>query len=148
MERRLKDVAEDLHVHYEEGQGHWWDGDAGARRRLRRLARLLRDVPAQRGSPMAPRDLDVTFADLSLDADHHWVSVEQPLQYGAPMRVKAHLDAATGRRSSSRRRTSAASSGRRRRPGASEDRAPRRQDAPLPGRGRTAARTRLVADEA
>jgi hypothetical protein len=40
--------------------------------------------------PEWPDAIDVTFADLTLDATHHWITVEQPIQYGEPMRVKAH----------------------------------------------------------
>ncbi len=95
LERKLKGVAKDLQSHYEEGQGHWWDVrqevpgadcvDWPGFYAMFRRARI----------PVAPAEIDVTFPDLSLDHGHHWVLVDQPLQYGSPVQVHGSWDAAT-----------------------------------------------------
>lgn len=91
MERVLEGIARDFSVHYEEGAKHWWNGEAAKGTDCVDWPPFF-DMFRKHRIPDAPTDLDFTSADLSVDADHHWVRIEQPLQYGGPCRIRAAWD--------------------------------------------------------
>ncbi|MHC4134908.1 MAG: carboxylesterase family protein [Planctomycetota bacterium] len=88
MEKALREAGAQPVVHYAEGKGHWWDGDAAKGvdcvdwPGIFDLFRKSRRV----GDPDA---IDFTTVDPGVDANHHWVWIEQPLAYGERSRVRA-----------------------------------------------------------
>ena len=90
MQKALEDIATDATFHFEPGKGHWWNGDAAPGADCVDWLPIFEMFRRSR-VPEAPEAIDVTFADLSLDDVHHWVQVDQPIQYGSPSRVKAGL---------------------------------------------------------
>jgi dienelactone hydrolase len=83
--------------HFEPGAGHWWDdanGPGAACLDWPGFFELFRSLPA---APMAPAVIDWTSVDPSVDARHHWVGVEQPVTYGAPLRVRGRYRAEDAR---------------------------------------------------
>ncbi len=89
MQKALKDIAEDATFHFEAGQGHWWNGDAAPGTDCVDWPPFFEMFRRSR-IPVAPDAVDVIFADLTVDAVHHWIHVEQPMEYGSPCRVQAH----------------------------------------------------------
>lgn len=86
-------------AHFEEGAGHWWDGD-------RAKGADCVDWPgifeffekAPRGGE--PETIDFVTMDPAVDADHYWLHVHEPLEPGKPVRVRgsrSHLDAENAR---------------------------------------------------
>ena len=81
-------------LHVEPGQGHWWDGERAAGvdcLTWPAIYELFRGAAI----PVDPAALDFTTADPGVDARHHWVRVEQALERGRPLRVRASWDPAT-----------------------------------------------------
>jgi len=89
MQRVLEDVAEDATFHYQEGAGHWWNGDAAPGTDCVDWPPIF-DLFRRTRIPENPDEIDVIFPDLTQDHVHHWIRVEQPLLYGEPCRVRAH----------------------------------------------------------
>ncbi|HEX6884013.1 MAG TPA: prolyl oligopeptidase family serine peptidase [Planctomycetota bacterium] len=98
MVAALRAAGAEPRSHFEPGAGHWWDdaSDAPGAACLDwpGFFELFRGLSA---SSAAPRALDWTSVDPGVDAQHHWVSVEQPQRYGALFRVRARASA-DGRR--------------------------------------------------
>ena len=70
-----------------DGMGHWWDGDAAPGADCvdhPAIFSFFRGTPA----PVDPLSLDFVTVDPSIDAEHFWVTVEQPIEYGKPSRVR------------------------------------------------------------
>jgi predicted esterase len=88
MEEALRAAGGAPLAHYEEGAGHWWDGDSAPGvdcvdwPGIWELFRTAR-------RPAEPDIIDWTAADPSSDARDHWVVLLQPLQYGVPCHVSA-----------------------------------------------------------
>jgi len=88
MEKALREAGGEPEVHYAEGKGHWWNGDAAKGvdcvdwPGIFELFRNKRRVSD-------PDSIDFTTADPGVDAKHHWVWIEQPLAYGERSRVRA-----------------------------------------------------------
>ena len=91
MQKELDGIVEDATFHFEPGKGHWWNGDAAAGADCVDWPPIFEMFRRAR-VPEVPEAIDVTFADLGLDYRHHWVEVQQPLQYGEPMRVRARRE--------------------------------------------------------
>ncbi|MFV1958980.1 MAG: alpha/beta hydrolase-fold protein, partial [Planctomycetota bacterium] len=97
MEKLLKDIDPRYAVDYVEGAGHWWDRDK------KRPGIDCVDWPAffelfrQNRIPRWPDRLDFVSVDPSIDAQHYWIRVDQPLRYGEPMRVQARHVASANR---------------------------------------------------
>ena len=80
--------------HFQEGAGHWWNGDAAPGADCVDWPRIF-DLFEQTEPGPAPVTLDWTTMDPSVDRRDHWVSLAQPLEYGRPTRIRATWDAAT-----------------------------------------------------
>ncbi|MCZ6598447.1 MAG: prolyl oligopeptidase family serine peptidase, partial [Planctomycetota bacterium] len=86
MESLLREAGGEPRAHFQEGAGHWWDAGVGP-------AVDCVDWPGFfelfRASeiPAAPAVLDFVSVDPGVDSEHHWISVDQPLEYGVPLRV-------------------------------------------------------------
>ncbi|MSR63606.1 MAG: hypothetical protein EXS08_14310 [Planctomycetes bacterium] len=97
MVEALKAAGGEPLSHFEPGAGHWWDDASGA------PGTACLDWPGFfelfRGTtvPSAPLTLDWTGVDPSVDDRHHWLGVDQPLEYGAPFRVQASFDPLSAR---------------------------------------------------
>ena len=72
---------------FQEGAGHWWDGEAAPGADCVDGPWIF-DLFARSRSPEAPEEIDFLSADPAVDALHHWVMAFQPLVYGRPLRVK------------------------------------------------------------
>ncbi|MCE9636328.1 MAG: prolyl oligopeptidase family serine peptidase [Planctomycetes bacterium] len=93
MLKALRDAGGKPDSHFQEGAGHWWDGEASP-------GADCVDWPGifalfDRTEPQVPTSFDWTTVDPVIDATHHWVSVTQPNVYGRPIRIRAAWDAAT-----------------------------------------------------
>jgi len=92
MVEALKAAGAEPESHFEPGAGHWWDDASGA------PGTACLDWPGffelfrRTTVPSAPLTLDWTSIDPSVDERHHWLGVEQPLEYGAPFRVRASFE--------------------------------------------------------
>jgi len=97
MEALLKKAGGKPQVHYQEGAGHWWNGDAAP-------GADCVDWPGifelfARTEPddwFGSLDLDWVGIDPAVDDSHYWITVEQPLVYGSPFRVRTRFDETTG----------------------------------------------------
>lgn len=80
--------------HFEAGAGHWWNLPDTPGADCVDWPGILDLFRASRPRT-APESLAFTTVDPSVDAEHHWLRVEQPLAYGTPVRVEAHWDGST-----------------------------------------------------
>jgi poly(3-hydroxybutyrate) depolymerase len=81
MMEALTKAGGTFEAHFEGGAGHWWGN------RCVDWPGIF-DHFRQTSIPVEPSKVDFYTVDPSIDADHHWVRVEQPLAYGEIMRVK------------------------------------------------------------
>jgi hypothetical protein len=90
LDALTKAGAATLH-HFQEGAGHWWDGDAAPGVDCvdwPGIFELFRSA-----KPPAPADpLSFTTADPSYSSRCRYVEIEQPLEYGKPARIEATYD--------------------------------------------------------
>lgn len=81
MMTALSEANGTFEAHFQGGAGHWW-GDQ------------CMDWPPifdffrGKSIPDDPDSIDFKTISPATDSAHHWVRVEQPLRYGAPLRVK------------------------------------------------------------
>jgi len=80
--------------HFQEGAGHWWDGELSAGADCVDHPEILALFDAR--TETSEYEFDWISADPSIDARHRFVEVIQPLVYGRPFRV-------TSKRSEDRR---------------------------------------------
>ena len=80
--------------HFEKGAGHWWNHKETKGADCVDWVRIFDLFRAARIS-RAPSKLAFVTVDPVVDADHHWVHVAQPREYGRPARIKAGWDAAS-----------------------------------------------------
>jgi len=91
MEEALKALGAKPLTHYQEGAGHWWDGDASPGVDCvdwPGIFDLFRSTPA----PPTPTEIDFTCADPSVNATDAWIDLLQPIRYGHRLHVKASFD--------------------------------------------------------
>lgn len=91
MEEALKAIGAKPLTHYQEGAGHWWDGDASPGVDCvdwPGIFDLFRSTPA----PPTPTEIDFTCADPSVNATDAWIDLLQPVRYGHRLHVKASFD--------------------------------------------------------
>jgi dipeptidyl aminopeptidase/acylaminoacyl peptidase len=96
MEEALIAAGAKPSTHYQEGAGHWWDGDASPGVDCvdwPGIFDLFRTAPI----PKTPTEIDFTTVDPGVDAVDHWIELLQPLRYGERLHVKASYDEATSR---------------------------------------------------
>ncbi|MHC5011030.1 MAG: prolyl oligopeptidase family serine peptidase [Planctomycetota bacterium] len=91
MAAKLEGVNPRLQVHFQEGAGHWWDGDPAPGAACVDWPGFFEMFRAHR-IPASPPEIAFTTVDPAVDAMHHWIWVDQPLQYGEPLRVKAWIE--------------------------------------------------------
>ncbi|HEX9794128.1 MAG TPA: prolyl oligopeptidase family serine peptidase [Planctomycetota bacterium] len=82
-------------VHFQPGAGHWWDGPDGAGVDCLDWPGIFA-LFAESRRPAAPQQLEWVSVDPGVDAQHYWIGADQPLRYGAPLRVAAEFAPATG----------------------------------------------------
>ena len=93
MEALLKDAGGRPQVHYQEGAGHWWNGDAAPGADCVDWPGIFKLFEGARAIPWhQPVELDWVGVDPAVDSTHYWVSVEEPLRYGEPFRVRTRFD--------------------------------------------------------
>jgi len=80
------DATFDAHV--QGGAGHWWGNQCMD-------WEPIFDTFRAHVVEADPQVLDFTSVDPGVDSRHHWVRVEQPLEYGERLRVRATRDAET-----------------------------------------------------
>jgi predicted esterase len=91
MEDALKAIGAKPLTHYQEGAGHWWDGDASPGVDCvdwPGIFDLFRATP----TPPVPTEIDFTCADPSINATDAWIDLLQPVRYGHRLHVKASVD--------------------------------------------------------
>jgi len=91
MIARLEKLGGKPKAHFQEGAGHWWDGDASAGADCVDWPGILALF-----DEMTERDeyaFDWIGADPGVDSRHRWVEVLQPLVYGRPFRVSVKRSA-------------------------------------------------------
>ncbi len=79
-------------AHFQEGAGHWWDGDVAAGADCVDWPPIF-DLFATSRAPRDADELRFLTVDPAVDADHLWFHVEQPWEYGRMVRVHARRDA-------------------------------------------------------
>ena len=82
--------------HFQEDAGHWWDGDAAKGADCVDWPPIFELFATSRVTE-DPLSIDWTTVDPVVDADHHWVRVEQPLAYGKSVHVEGSWNPGTGR---------------------------------------------------
>jgi len=93
MDEALRAAGGAPQSHFQEGAGHWWDGDAAPGADCVDWPGLFEMF---RGARRAtdPDVLDVTIADPYQDARHFWFVALQPLRYGEALHVSGERRAA------------------------------------------------------
>jgi predicted esterase len=80
--------------HFQEGAGHWWDGDRAPGADCVDWPEIFelfrRSKPRERGDPV-----DFTTNDVSYANSCRWIRIVQPSEYGKPSHVAASFDATT-----------------------------------------------------
>jgi len=80
-------------AHFEEGAGHWWDGERAAGADCLEWPGVF-EMYAEHDRAEAPRRLAWRGVDPSVDSTHHWLEVRQVERHGEPFEIEAELDAA------------------------------------------------------
>jgi len=91
MQKLLTEAGTPPQVHYEEGAGHWWDGHPEPGAQCVDWPGFY-DMFRKQVIPPAPRSIEFTSADLSVDARHYWIEILQAIRYGEPCSVEASWD--------------------------------------------------------
>ncbi len=89
---RAEKPAPHLDSHFQEGAGHWWDGDASPGVDCvdwPPIFEMFRKAPVGE----VPAKIGVLTMDPGIDSRHHWIAVLQPLAYGRPVHIAAEWDA-------------------------------------------------------
>ncbi|MCP5020528.1 MAG: prolyl oligopeptidase family serine peptidase [bacterium] len=86
----LTKAAGSFDAHFEGGAGHWWGG------RCVDWPGIF-DLFRSHSIPVDPAKIDFTTVDPSIDAEHHWIRVEQPQHYGDRLRVHGGWNAEENR---------------------------------------------------
>jgi len=86
MMEALTEAGGTFEAHFEGGAGHWWGN------RCVDWPPLFEFFAANE-IPAAPAAIDFTTVAPQVDAEHHWVRVEQPRRYGVPVRVRGEWNA-------------------------------------------------------
>lgn len=91
MESALRTAGAVPQVHYQEGAGHWWDGDRSPG------ADCLDWPPAMElFAANPPREIgaqvDWRGVDPGVDSSHGWLGVQQLIEYGLPFRVQSRVE--------------------------------------------------------
>jgi dienelactone hydrolase len=90
LEKSLRDAGAAPRTHYQEGAGHWWDGDRAAGVDCVDWPGIFELFAEVRTRPITAK-IDFTSVDPGVDAEHGWIRVEQPLAYGTPLHVQSEL---------------------------------------------------------
>jgi hypothetical protein len=75
-----------------EGGRHWWDGEAAPGADCVDHPAIF-DLFAKHPPRAAPAAFTWVVADPSVDPSHHWLRLEQPIEYGKPVTIRAANDA-------------------------------------------------------
>lgn len=89
MIARLEALGAKPKSHFQEGAGHWWDGDLSAGADCvdhPGILALFDELPGEERA-VDPYAFDWIGADPGIDSEHRFVEVLQPLAYGRPFRV-------------------------------------------------------------
>jgi poly(3-hydroxybutyrate) depolymerase len=96
MEAALIEAGATPRTHYQEGAGHWWNGDVARGTDCVDWPDLFALLLSSR-VPSTPVELDWITVDPGVDSRHHWLSASQALEYGRPTRLRASWDIASRR---------------------------------------------------
>lgn len=91
----LAELGAKPELHVEPGAGHWWDGERGAGADCVDWPEIFALFAASKPQEIGP-DLDFTSADPAIDAAYGWLELVQALDSAQRLRVRSHLDVATG----------------------------------------------------
>lgn len=94
MIARLEKLGGHPLSHFQEGAGHWWDGDLSAGADCVDYPAILALFDAH--PKIDPYAFDWIGADPGVDSRHRWIEVLQPLVYGRPFRVTARRSVPVG----------------------------------------------------
>ncbi len=79
--------------HFQEGAGHWWDGDAAPGTDCVDWPGIF-DFFRRNLHPAAPDAVDITWMEAPRRHATRWAVAQQPIEYGRPMRIAAKWDRA------------------------------------------------------
>lgn len=83
--------------HFQEGAGHWWDGDAAPGVACVDWPGIFELFRARRAAPRElPESFSFTTLDPSIADSHLGVTIVQPIEYGRPARVDCGVDPGSG----------------------------------------------------
>ena len=88
MESYLRRAGNKPTVHYQQGAGHWWNGEAAPGADCVDWPGIFDLFRAHR-IPSEPDQIKFTTWNPAVDAQHHWITVEQQRTYGRPATVQA-----------------------------------------------------------
>lgn len=74
--------------HFQEGAKHWWNGPAAEGADCVDWPGIF-ELFRERAPTAPPRRFEWITVDPVVDAKHHWLTVEQPMRYGRPVRSTA-----------------------------------------------------------
>ncbi|MCZ6787460.1 MAG: alpha/beta fold hydrolase [Planctomycetota bacterium] len=83
-------------VHFQEGAGHWWGGKRSGGADCVDWPGIF-DLFRRHRIPDNVEDISFWTVDPGVDADHHWLHVAQPLEYGKRLFVQAQRRGTDGR---------------------------------------------------
>lgn len=88
MLKALREAGGSPTRHFQEGAGHWWNGAVAAGADCVDWPGIFELFRAAQPAP-PPRSFTWTTMAPIVDADHHWLTVEQQMRYGRPTRIEA-----------------------------------------------------------
>lgn len=91
MQKALEDAGAKPATHYQDGAGHWWDGDAATGADCVDWPAIF-DLFRKTSAPKPTLALDFSTVDPSVDSEHFWLQILQPLEYGKLSRVRTAFD--------------------------------------------------------
>jgi hypothetical protein len=95
MLKALRENGGSPQAHFQEGAGHWWNGDVAKGADCVDWPPIF-ELFATSRIEQDPSSVTWTTVDPVVDSDHHWVHVAQPLEYGRRVRIDAERDASYG----------------------------------------------------
>jgi pimeloyl-ACP methyl ester carboxylesterase len=88
MEEQLRRAGGAPRTHYQEGAGHWWDGDRSPGADCLDWPEAFELFEAQ-AQERIHTEFDWLSADPGIDDRHEWIGVQQLIEYGLPLRVRS-----------------------------------------------------------
>ncbi len=86
MEKALSAAGHPPQVHWQEGAGHWWDGDRAPGADCVDWPEIFELFRASKPRVVGTQ-IDFTSVDPAIDSAHGWLAVLELVQYGKPVHV-------------------------------------------------------------